>query len=71
MTRLLAALIATTAFAGPAFAEFYIVREAPTEPCKVVATRPTDPKIVIVGNTRGYKEQTEAVSQTAVLCKKD
>lgn len=70
MIRLFAAIIATTAFAGPALAEFFVVREGgPTAPCKVVATRPTDTKIVIVGNKNGYKEQEEAVRQVAALCK--
>ena len=69
MTRLFAAILATTAFAGPALAEYFIVRDSRTAPCRIVATRPTDTKIVIVGNKNGYKEQTEAVAQVAVLCK--
>ena len=69
MTRLIAAMIATTAFAGPALAEFFIVRDGRTGPCRVVATKPTDTKIVIVGNKNGYKEQEEAVRQLVVVCK--
>jgi hypothetical protein len=54
--------------ATPALADFFIVREGPSGPCRVVATRPTDTKIVVVGN-KAYKVRTEAEKELAVVCK--
>ena len=68
MRKLFAIAIATAAFATPALAEFFIVREGPTGPCRIVETRPTDTKIVIVGN-KVYKERAEADRELAVVCK--
>jgi hypothetical protein len=67
-TRILAAAIAATAFATPALADFFIVREGPSGPCRVVETRPTDTKIVVVGN-KAYKVRAEADKEIAVVCK--
>jgi hypothetical protein len=69
MTKLFAAMIATAAFVTPAIAEFFIIRDSRTGPCRIVAERPTDTKIVIVGKKDGYKEQTEAVRELAAVCK--
>jgi hypothetical protein len=53
--------------ATPAFADFFIVREG-TGPCRVVETRPTDTKIVVVGG-KAYKVREEAEKEIAVVCK--
>jgi hypothetical protein len=66
-TRLLAVAIAATAFATPAFAEFFIVREG-TGPCRIVEVRPTDTKIIVVGN-KTYAVRAEAEKDLAVVCK--
>jgi len=57
-----------TVIATPAFADFFIVREGPTGPCRVVESRPTDTKIVVVGN-KVYKERSEAEKEVTVVCK--
>jgi len=66
--KLLAATVAIAAFATPAFADFWIVREGPTGQCRIVDVRPTDTKIVIVGN-KAYKVRDEAQKEMAVVCK--
>ena len=65
--KLLAGAIAATAFATPAFADFFIVREG-TGPCRIVETRPTDTKIIVVGN-KTYTVRAEAEKEMAVVCK--
>ena len=45
-------------------ADFFIVREGPTGTCRVVETRPTDTKIVVVGN-KAYKVRAEAEKEAA------
>jgi hypothetical protein len=67
-TKLLAATMVIAAFATPALADFFIVREGPTGPCRVVETRPTDTKIVVVGD-KAYKVRAEAEKELAVVCK--
>ena len=67
MKKLVLAGVAVAAFATPALADFFIVREG-TGPCRVVATRPSDTKIVVVGN-KVYKTQAEADKEVAVVCK--
>jgi len=54
--------------ATPALADFWIVREGPTGQCRIVDVRPTDSKIVIVGN-KAYKVRDEAQKELAVVCK--
>ena len=66
--KLLAATVAIAAFATPALADFWIVREGPTGTCRIVDVRPTDTKIVIVGN-KAYKVRGEAEKELAVVCK--
>jgi hypothetical protein len=67
-TRILvAAIAATAAGATPALADFFIVREGPSGPCRVVETRPTDTKIVVVGN-KAHKVRAEAEKELAVVC---
>ena len=65
-TMVLAALLAAS-YAMPALADFYVVREG-TGPCRVVETRPTDTKIVVVGN-KVYKTREEAEKEITVVCK--
>jgi hypothetical protein len=67
-TNLLAAAVALSAFATPAFADFWIVREGPTGPCRIVDVKPTDTKIVVVGN-KAFKVRAEAEKELAVVCK--
>ena len=55
--------LATTAFA----AEYFIVRGADKK-CQIVETRPTDTKIVIMGN-KAYVSRDEATKEMAVVCK--
>jgi len=54
--------------ATPALADFWIVREGPTGPCRVVDVKPTDTKIIVVGN-KVYKVRDEAQREMAVVCK--
>jgi hypothetical protein len=69
MTRkLMIAAIAAAAFTTPALADFFIVREGPTGPCRIVETRPSDTKIVVVGD-KAYKVRAEAERELAVVCK--
>ena len=53
----------TSAFA----AEYFIVRGADKK-CQIVETRPTDTKIVIMGN-KAYVSRDEATKEMAVVCK--
>ena len=68
MKKLLILAAAVTVVATPALADFFIVREGPTGPCRVVESRPTDTKIVVVGN-KVYKERSEAEKEVTVVCK--
>jgi hypothetical protein len=65
--KLLAVAVTATAFATPAFADFFIVREG-TGPCRIVEVRPTDTKIIVVGN-KTYTVRAEAEKEMAVVCK--
>jgi len=67
--KLLAAAIAVGVFTTPALADFWIVREGPSGTCRVVETKPTDTKLVIVGN-KAYKVRSEAEKELAVVCKR-
>jgi hypothetical protein len=61
----IAMLVGATA---PAFAaEYFIVRGADKK-CQIVETRPTDTKIVIMGN-KAYVSRDEATKEMAVVCK--
>jgi hypothetical protein len=55
--------IATPAFA----ADYYIVR-GPDKKCQVVEKRPSDTKMVIIGN-KAYVSREEATKQLAIVCK--
>jgi len=61
----IAMLVGATA---PAFAaEYFIVRGADKK-CQIVETRPTDTKLVIMGN-KAYVSRDEATKEMAVVCK--
>ena len=58
-------LIGATA---PAFAaEFFIVR-GPDKKCQIVEKRPTDTKVVVIGN-KAYVTREEAQKELTVICK--
>jgi histidinol-phosphate/aromatic aminotransferase/cobyric acid decarboxylase-like protein len=61
------AAILTTA---PTFADYYIMRESLTAPCKVVDSRPLDSK-TIVGGDRTYTNRAAAEKQLPLLCKSE
>jgi hypothetical protein len=66
--KMLIAAGIVTAVATPALADFWIVREGPTGSCRIVETRPTDTKIIVVGN-KAYKVRAEAEREMKVVCK--
>src|SRR4029079_14662892 len=66
MKKLIVAVALTGFIATPALADFWIVREDPTGQCRVVETKPTDSKIIIVGN-KVYKTRDEATKEIAVV----
>jgi hypothetical protein len=68
MKKIILAAGIAAVFATPALADFFIVRDGPSGPCRVVETRPTDTKIVVVGN-KAYKVRAEAEKEVAVVCK--
>jgi hypothetical protein len=69
-TKLVAAALAMAAFATPALADFWIVREGPTGKCTVVDKKPTDSKIIIVGGDgKVYTTRADADKELAVVCK--
>jgi len=56
----------------PSFAtDYYVVREGSTGPCKIVETKPTDTKMVIVGGDKVYTTREEAQKEMKVVCKED
>ncbi|MEA2938045.1 MAG: hypothetical protein QOC56_1549 [Alphaproteobacteria bacterium] len=67
-TKLFATAAVLAMVATPALADFFIVREGPTGPCRIVDTRPSDTKIVVVGG-KTYTVRTEAEKEMAVVCK--
>jgi hypothetical protein len=68
MSVLLAAAAALPAAAAPAYADFYIVRESPTGPCRIVDHKPADSK-AIVGTDRYYTDRSVAEKEMPLLCK--
>lgn len=66
--KYLYAAVMTIAIASPAFAaEFYIVRGA-DKTCKVVAVKPADKTIVVVGD-KAYATKDAAEKDLKVVCK--
>ena len=69
---LAAAAVLVTISSVPAFAaDYYIVREGSTGPCRVVESKPTDSKMVIVGGDKMYTTREEAETEMKVVCKGD
>jgi hypothetical protein len=66
--KLLAAAATFVAIATPALADFWIVRDSPTGPCRIVDVKPTDTKILIVGN-KAYTVRADADKDLTVVCK--
>jgi len=62
------AALAIATLVSPAFADFFIVREGNAGQCRIVETRPTDSKIIVVGN-KVYKTRDEAQKELTVVCK--
>lgn len=64
---LVAAFIAV---ASPAFADFYVVRDATTKKCTVVDKKPTVSTTTVVGDGTVYKTREEAMSgmKTVKVC---
>jgi hypothetical protein len=67
MRTILAIAAIATVVATPALADFFIVREG-NGPCRIVETRPTDTKIIVVGD-KVYKVRADAEKDLAVVCK--
>jgi len=67
MPVLLAAAAALSA-AAPAWADYYILRESPAGPCRIVDGRPADGKS-IVGGDRYYTDRAMAEKEMPLLCK--
>jgi hypothetical protein len=59
--------IAATTFATPVFADFFIVREGASGPCRVVDTRPTDVRTIVIGN-KAYTARADAERDIATVC---
>jgi hypothetical protein len=74
MTRrfmpVLLAAAAMIAAAAPAWADYYIVRESPAGPCRIVDSRPADGKS-IVGGDRTYGDRAAAAKEMPLLCKSE
>ena len=68
MKKLVAAAVAVSALATPALADFWIVREGPSGQCRIVETKPSDSKIIIVGD-KVYKTRADAEKELTVVCK--
>jgi hypothetical protein len=68
MKQMMIAAVASATFVSPALADFFIVREGNAGQCRVVETRPTDSKIIVVGN-KVYKTRAEAEKRLTVVCK--
>ena len=69
MRKFVLSIAALAAMSAPAFAaEFYVVRDPDTKQCRVVETRPTDTKILVLGD-KVFTTRDEAQKQVTVLCK--
>jgi hypothetical protein len=68
MRRFLMSILILAGFAGNAMAaEYYVVR-GPDKKCKVVETKPTDSKIIVMGD-KAFVSRGEAEKQVKVICK--
>ena len=68
MTRMTVCALALVTLVTPAFADFYIVRQGDAGQCRVVETKPTDSKIIVIGN-KVYKTRADAEKELTVVCK--
>jgi hypothetical protein len=66
-TSILPAAVAAIVFGTPAFADYFIVREGSSGPCTVMESRPTDTKMVVIGN-RAYAARADAEREIATVC---
>lgn len=67
--RYVLSLAALAAMSATAFAaEYYVVRDPDSKTCRVVETRPTDTKIVVIGD-KAFATREEAQKQVTILCK--
>jgi hypothetical protein len=68
MTRYVLPLAFLIGATAPAFAaEFFIVR-GPDKKCQIVEKRPTDTKMVVIGN-KAFVTREEAQKELTVVCK--
>jgi hypothetical protein len=65
--KILAGVIAATSFATPVLADFFIVREGASGPCRVADKRPTDARAIVVGN-KAYVAREDAEREIATVC---
>jgi hypothetical protein len=68
MKQIVIAAVATATLVSPALADFFIVREDSAGQCRIVETRPTDSKIIVIGN-KVYKTRADAEKELTVVCK--
>jgi hypothetical protein len=68
MKQIVIAAVATATLVSPALADFFIVREGSAGQCRIVETRPTDSKIIVIGN-KVYKTRADAEKELTVVCK--
>jgi hypothetical protein len=66
--KIIASVAALLAIATPALADFWIVRDSATGPCRIVDVKPTDTKIIVVGN-KTYTVRADADKDLLVVCK--
>src|SRR5262245_31282210 len=64
---ILIAGIAAASFATPSLADFFIVRDGVSGPCRVVDTRPTDGRSIVIGN-KTYTARVEAERDIGTVC---
>jgi hypothetical protein len=64
---ILIAGIAAASFATPSVADFFIVRDGTSGPCRVVDTRPTDGRSIVIGN-KTYTARAEAERDIGTVC---
>jgi hypothetical protein len=66
-TKILVTAIAAGTFVTPVLADFFIVREGASGPCRVVDIRPTDARTIVVGN-KAYAVRADAEREITTIC---
>lgn len=67
--RIFAACLTTSVLiAGPASADYYVIRNEETKECKVVEERPKEKIWIQIGDV-GFATRDEAEKQITVICK--